>query len=474
MEENSVPRASRSAVIWQGFQHDWTYNHRLNRFGSYVLQAEALPDTDRPVAVHTAASGTGGDSADFSEYVTWVQDAKGVAFQAGVAETVVECQRGDPEPFVIRIDNLDLAPELQHRDTLTVVINGFDVIATEHAEKLMTMDVEVSEPVAIADGTRVRFQIFGGLCFDCRSPECQLLPWRLEVERVHASASEEDQTDIHDGDALELPPAYQKRGISRRKVDRAVRWLKQRLVKITDVEEVKRSIAGDDGDILRRRLFRIAGRRILLKFLKWRFSALYTLRVHYLLIAGNKGTLNVTESTTLDHDYEWNLDQEIEHATAGVRAIALRGEPPDRYALNTVAFKRLYMDVMIDESQGTEDPIQWGKGMHLLAWHMAVREIAAVDGEIHAKLDLFYKNWSEAMNEVITLTTWGAVRAAGRARFSARLALIQIAEVGRSTQHQLPGRIRWPGGGLSAESDHRAYFRRTIPRPKREEAARHE
>ena len=49
----------------------------------------------------------------------------------------------------------------------------------------------------------------------------------------------------------------------------------------------------------------------------------------------------------------------------------------------------------------------------MLEWNTAIRE-PVVDGDrVQATLDLFYKCWSEGMNEVITLTTWGAIRAAG-------------------------------------------------------------
>lgn len=463
MNDPDTPIAGHSALIWQGFQHAWTYNHRLNRFGSYALQAGAMPGCDQPLVVHTAASGTGGDSADFAEFATWVADAQGVAFQSGVAETVLECQRGDPEPFVVRIEDLPLAPQLQGRDVMTVVINGFDLIATEHAEKLMTLDIEVTEPVVYDGGSRARFQIFGGLCFDCRSSECQLLPVRVEIDRERRGTTGGSPVEVHDGASPELPPPIQKRGISRRKVDRAARWMKRRLTKLTDVEEVKRSIAGDDGDILRRQLFRMFGRRIFLKFLKWRFSAPYTLRVHYLIIAGDADAVRVTESSTLRHGYSWDMDTEVRQEDVGTKPVSLAADNAADYAVNTLAYKRLHTDVVIDEAQGTEDPIQWGKGMHLLAWNLAIRDIATTDAGVSAKLDLFYKNWSEAMNEVITLTTWGAVRAAGAARFDARLVLLQFKSAQGGVQQQLPGRIRWPGGGLSAETDPRASYYRTVP-----------
>jgi hypothetical protein len=125
-----------------------------------------------------------------------------------------------------------------------------------------------------------------------------------------------------------------------------------------------------------------------------------------------------------------------------------------------LAFTHLSLETQIDHAFSAENPIQWGQGMHLLEWNLAVRDIKPADGHVQATLDLFYKCWSEAMNEVITLTTWGALRSAGRATLGARLALLQLKNGAPSTQLVLPGKIRWPGGGLNAKDHPRAQFER--------------
>lgn len=448
-------------AIWQGFRHTWEYNHRLNRFGSYVAYRNSKDGTRRPVIGHTAASGTGDDTAHFHDYAVEIQEAQGVAFQSGYVEAVAECQRGDLTTFVVRADDLALAPALQGREVITVVLNGFDLFATEHSEKIMTVDLEVSEPTLCAGGREIRFYVMGDLRFDCRSPECQLLPVRLETERIDPQLYEEEMpvealADTH------LPDPPPKRGIDRRKVDKAAHWVKQKLTSLMGVEDVKRSILDEGGDTLRRRLFRLFGRSFFIRFLKWRFSAPYVIRVHYLIVAGDRDALAVTESPTFEHTYTWDMEHEIDEATTGLLPVSVRGDDPGRYAVNTLAFKRIFMDVKIDEAQGTEDPIQWGQGMHMLAWHHAIRDVQTSGDAVTAKLDLFYKNWSEAMNAVITLTTWGAVRAAGSARIGARLALLQLREAAEVHHRALPGLIYWPGRGLSATRDPRARFERIL------------
>ncbi len=445
------------AVIWQGTQHEWEYNHRLNRLGSYVRYRYTAAGDVAPVVGHTAASGTGDDTAHFREFITEVEGGAGIAFLAGHAETVAECQRGDLQPFVIRVEELDLPPELQGRDVYAAVINGFDIYAEQHSEKIMTFDIETTDPVVYDGGQKARFHILGHLRFDCRSSECQLLPWRLEVEPIDQE-SEPDEVD----QSAQMPEPRPKKGIDRRKVDRAARWLKRQLARLTDVEAVKRSVLGEEGDTLRRRLFRVFGRRFFVRFLKWRFSAPYVIRVHYLIIAGARETLHITESPDFEHQYAWDLDNEIRRDKIGILPVTVEGHDPARYSVNTLAFKRLFMDVIIDEEQGTEDPIQWGKGMHMLELSFAIRNVRPTAQGVEAELDLFYKNWSEAMNEVITLTTWGAVRAAGKARMGARLALLQSTAGLQREQLCLPGRIYWPGRGRSAVRDPQARFERRL------------
>ena len=460
---NAPSMDSHSAVIWQGYQHQWEYNHRVNRFGSYVRHRACQGGATSTVVGHTAASGTGNDTAHFCEYATEIRSAEGVAFQPGSGETVVECQRGDRTPFVIRVDDLELAPELQGRDTYTVVLNGFDLCALQHADKIVTFDVDVTEPLIYDGGTKARFYIVGHLCFDCRSPECQLLPIRLESEAVRKDEHQEPELD---GPAP--APERPRRGLDRRKFDRAVHWIKRQLATMMDVEEVKRSLQARDQDAPRRRLFRLLGRRFYLRFLKWELSAPYALYVHYLLVGGDRDALAVHDSPFFEHQYSWDLEHEIWQEEVGVLPVTVQGGDVEAYAVNTLAFRRLSIDIEIDEALGTEDPLQWGKGMHLLEWSMAIRDIQPATGGVRAELDLFFKCWSEAMNQVITLTTWGAVRGAGRARIGARLALLQFKSATTGGQREMPGRIYWPGGGLNAAGDPRSRFERPFKTPEQE------
>lgn len=457
MNENKMQQSidSTRAFIWQGFHHAWEYNHRVNRLGSYI-DFEANGDgKHRWVAGHTAASGTGNDTAHFSEFTTHIQ-AEGVAFQPGTAEAIVECERTERTPYHIRIRDLPLTETLQNREKYTVILNGFDLYAVNHSEKIITFDLEVDTPTVSPDGTTIRFNVLGNLQFDCRSPECQLLPMRLEIK------DEKKQSIPVDAYTAQDIPERPKRGIDKRRVDKAFKWFKQVVVSITNMEDVKRAVIGTDDDTLRRRLFKVLGKTFFLKLLKWRIAAEYKIVVRYLIIAGDSNAFQHTESGLMRNNYNWDLETEISLEEKGTLPITVGNREAGPFPVETLAFQSLCMNITIDERHGTEDPIQWGKGMHFLEWSMAIREVAPTEGGVLAKLDLFYKCWSEAMNEVITLTTWGAFRGAGRADFEARLVLLQFREGTASHQLELPGKIYWPGRGLSAVNDPRARSVRPI------------
>jgi len=411
-------------------------------------------DGQHPVVGHTAASGTGGDVADFIEYVTRI-DAPDVGVQAGYGETIVECIRAETNPFRIHVEDLPLDPSLQGKDNVIVVLNGFDLIAEQHADKLIAFDLEITNPVVYDGGTRVRFNILGSMRFDCRTGECQLWPFRFEMAKVGQRNRPHPRRQPPD------KPQQPRRGIPRHPfLEKSVSWLKRQVARFTDLENVKEDVIGDDQDTLRRRLFRVADRQFYLSLLKWRIATPYILRVHYLILAGDEAAMHMTELDPIEHTYAWDTVHEVHAEAHGRESVNVKGAPPQHFGLNTLAFTHLSLETQIDQAFSADNPIQWGQGMHLLEWNVAIRDIYPVRGNVHAQLDLFYKCWSEAMNEVITFTTWGALRSAGQATLNARLVLLQLKHGSPATQLALPGQIQWPGRGINAKAHPRATFER--------------
>lgn len=454
-EMASAAGSGSCAVIWQGYHHAWEYNHRLNRIGSYVRYQDGAEGALQAMVGHTAASGTGGDVAHVAEFVTHVS-AQGVGFQPGHGETLVECTRAETTTFRIKVDDLDLAPELAGKESYAVVLNGFDLYAQDHSDKLVCFDLEVTDPTVYARGTKIRFNLLGTLCFDCRTAECHLWPVRMEAEDAGSGGRSAAQAAPEDGGSTRP----RKRGIPRHPaIVRAARWLRRQIVRFTDLEDIRRSIIAGEGDTLRRRLFRLFGRQYYLRLLKWRINTPYVLRVHYMIVGGDASALRVTETPFLENAYTWDTEHEILSEQRGVQSIRVQGDDSRRYAASTLAFKRFALRTKLDERHGIANPVQWGKGMHMLEWNVALRDVRPAGAGVAARLDLFYKCWSEAMNEVITLTTWGAIRSAGSAWLGARLVLLQF-ENGTLQQDVLPGEIDWPGGGREAGQDPRACLER--------------
>lgn len=157
--------ALSTGAIWQGFKHRWEYNHRLNRFGSYVG-----PDGPGLVVGHAAASGSGPDTAHFEEHYTVVR-SPGVRFEVGSVPVDVEGSEATRiefhEPATHRLD----AP-LDEDETAWVVLNGFDLTAQADADKLAHLDVAVSGPTVAEDRDAVSFAVEGSFEAACRTPEC--------------------------------------------------------------------------------------------------------------------------------------------------------------------------------------------------------------------------------------------------------------------------------------------------------------
>ena len=79
--------------IWQGFSHQWGYNHRINRLGDWV---ENVSEGDSCIVkgTHTAASGSGADIATFAQYFTTVHSDL-VETRSGVATFNLSGKEGE-------------------------------------------------------------------------------------------------------------------------------------------------------------------------------------------------------------------------------------------------------------------------------------------------------------------------------------------------------------------------------------------
>lgn len=160
-----------SAIFWQGFSQDWTYNHRLNRMTDYVTGTEKESDFSYEVC-HSGASGTGADSGKFVQHYSLVQtpDAQ---FYTGSVEIKFAGKEGESEQNVHR-EKLSLPPALQGKGQYYVVLNGFDLYSLEKADKLIEFEYSVLPNGKMGEDGELAVTFKGGLKVDCRSPECEI------------------------------------------------------------------------------------------------------------------------------------------------------------------------------------------------------------------------------------------------------------------------------------------------------------
>ena len=57
-----------SIYLWQGFKHEWTYNHRINRIGNFLSE-------DKKEIIYTSASGLGADSTYYTSKYNLITDS---------------------------------------------------------------------------------------------------------------------------------------------------------------------------------------------------------------------------------------------------------------------------------------------------------------------------------------------------------------------------------------------------------------
>jgi len=399
-----------ATVLWQGFRHRWRYNHRVNRLGSYVEHTSRSGDACTATVVNTAASGTGPDRAVFSTVYSKIR-AEGVGFQSGVCKIPLaateETLKLLDEPVQI-----ELGPALAGKENYVVLLNGFDLVADREADKLMTLALETSDPEVDSSRSRLSFHLRGGFRVDCSSPECDLFinALRDQYERLWARSVYmlDNALSQHDGGPVDGSLPLEVRPLAAAMRDSA--------------EQVD-----------------------------------YTLWVHYLVVAGNPGDLNVALSPLVEHRYEWGLRnrEEINADDHGERQLTgpevIMGDSSQSYAASTLAFKQVIVTLYRNPRGRGFRFLQRSKAMHLLELNVTIGHILETKaGRFGCTLELFFKNWARRMKATHLPQSAFAYRDAGSAQFGVQLALLQFRAAEVSEQQVHSGELGWEGGGKLA------------------------
>lgn len=158
----------QNAYIWQGFEHNWTYNHRLNRLGDYIVQADKGAEAQ---LCHTAATGLGADKGTYTSYYTALQSPS-IWRKGGLVELHFTGTEADYHAEYLEIV-VSLPPSMNADSThWTAILNGFDIVSNEGADKLQYFHLAVSEAMYIPNEQAIRFCVDAALVVNCRSLEC--------------------------------------------------------------------------------------------------------------------------------------------------------------------------------------------------------------------------------------------------------------------------------------------------------------
>lgn len=161
---------TQGIAIWQGYEHHWTYNHRLNRLGDYVRTVRESPDKVAVLDTHTGATGIGDDEGTYQSSYAFLRVNGLHALQQEISFHF-QNQRGvasrQIRQFTIPWEGAPAQPRV------VAFINGYDLIANRSAFKLQTLQMTVSHPQYNPETRQVTCQVSASLNMRCRSLECK-------------------------------------------------------------------------------------------------------------------------------------------------------------------------------------------------------------------------------------------------------------------------------------------------------------
>jgi hypothetical protein len=165
----------QTTLLWRGFQHKWSYNHRLQRLADYARTTSCDSQRCYTQMLHGGASGAQPDRMRFRSYATLVS-ANGVRFYTGKLTRILEGRQGEDLKFSqeLTLPCSDSLPARQ--DRYTVVLNGFEVLALDKPRQIKQLNVGVTDGYYEPQDSAVRFEVSGGAHFDCTLLDCGLVP----------------------------------------------------------------------------------------------------------------------------------------------------------------------------------------------------------------------------------------------------------------------------------------------------------
>lgn len=163
-------QTTSTAIFWQGFETEWSYNQRLARLGSYPLGAVCPNHRCNSSLVHALALDQEQDKARFIQHYSFVK-AEGVKFYADTVSFIFsgkEKQKFTAERTLVIPDELIYPDESDY----TAILNGFDLVSLEKADMVEDISIQVSDPMYEAKKKGAVFDITASLRANCKGKKC--------------------------------------------------------------------------------------------------------------------------------------------------------------------------------------------------------------------------------------------------------------------------------------------------------------
>ncbi len=151
--------------LWNGFQHEWTYNHRINRIGNYY-------DDATNEIVYTSASGLGADSTYFTSRFQKIT-SQHLSVYYGKVRLELEGKEGETISQSNIIENINIQPEDKGKK-VWACLNGFDLLSLRQADKLelFSMELQIPEQESTSDSLLVPLEFSAAFRANCSTLEC--------------------------------------------------------------------------------------------------------------------------------------------------------------------------------------------------------------------------------------------------------------------------------------------------------------
>lgn len=194
-------RTPDGAYVWQGFNHRWSDNQRVNRLGSWIekpdctVWAQGPNPGDNTVScdtniVHSGASGMGPDHLDYDDYSNWLT-TDSPRFKYRKAELVI---RGSES----NLHSADAVFHIHSSDPNNVAfLRGFDVVSIgEESKSLKKLTVKIDSESWDSVTETCTYRLYGALNMNCDTMECKAsdpnVAYRVTVYSLVVSGEDDE------------------------------------------------------------------------------------------------------------------------------------------------------------------------------------------------------------------------------------------------------------------------------------------